>query len=60
MIVFPVMTSGTGTSVGAFAPSRGPHTCSLVGSVAWIFFTVGALAISVASGNTVFSTPAPK
>ena len=28
--------------------------------VAWIFFTVGALAISVDSGNTVFSTPAPK
>ena len=59
MIVFPIMTSGTGTSVGALAPRRGPHTCSLVSSVALIFFTVGALAISAASGNNVFSnTPA--
>ncbi len=45
------MTSGTGTSVGALAPSRGPHTCSFVASVAWIFFTVGALAISVGFGK---------
>jgi hypothetical protein len=52
--------AGSGTALGALAPMRGLHTCSLVASVAWIFFSVGSVASTVASGKYCFRISMPK